>query len=319
MLLQVARVAVAALVGSITYNTGRNVYETVQIVSKERQQLLPPLLPTLLQSQPLPQSVSELQKLSRQEIIHLYLHYCTAVPSDLIDIEGEWNGALLHNNGLVGRQKQELIHVKIMYALLTIVIILLQTRITRFITNRLFGKGRRWNGKSFDAVVATSDTMITSMTSVDNNVDTSTSLNDTTNVRSSNSETTGSGWNRFEVLTQYRTSHKNDIRRRKKTSKTATTTKSTTVILKTEKEHLFGYKLDPSRLYPHESSICLDYTNSQSKLSLWKGMKDELRVLPISPNPNSMNKYDILIGLGSLSWSGGIYNCSPFCLYRKCK
>lgn len=104
MLLPVARVAVAALVGSITYNTGRNVYETVQIVSKERQQPSSPLpIPTLLQSQPLPQSVSELQKLSRQEIIHLYLHYCTAVPSDLIDIEGEWNGALLHNNGLVGR------------------------------------------------------------------------------------------------------------------------------------------------------------------------------------------------------------------------
>ena len=104
MLLPIARVAVAALVGSATYSTGRNVYETVQVVSKQRRQPIPTVSrSSSSQQQPLPQSVSELQKLSRQEIIHLYLHYCAAVPSDLIDIEGEWNGALLHNNGLVGR------------------------------------------------------------------------------------------------------------------------------------------------------------------------------------------------------------------------
>lgn len=196
-----------------------------------------------------------------------------------------------------------------------------KTRITKFITNRLFGNGRRWNGKSFDAVGASSsdDTMIQTPTSMDNNIDTTSSIPDAS-ATSSNSDTSGSGWNRFEVLTQYRStgSHKNDIRRRKKTSKTASTT-STTVILKTEKEHVFQYKIGPSRLYPHESSIYLDYMKSQSKLSPWKGMKDEIRILPRSPNQNSMNKYDILIGLGSLSWSGGIYNCSPFCLYRKCK
>jgi hypothetical protein len=101
MLLPVARVAVAALVGSVTYNTCRNVYETVQITSKQQQQQQTPPIALLRSQQLLPQSVSELQKLSRQEIIHLYIHYCTAVPSDLADIKGEWNGALLHNNGLV--------------------------------------------------------------------------------------------------------------------------------------------------------------------------------------------------------------------------
>ena len=104
MLLPIVRVAAAALVGSITYQTGRNVYETIQVVSSappstasssQSQQSPPP--PT----QPKPQSVSDLQKLSRLEIVHLYLNSCTAVPSDLTMVEGEWSGTLLRNNGLV--------------------------------------------------------------------------------------------------------------------------------------------------------------------------------------------------------------------------
>ena len=171
------------------------------------------------------------------------------------------------------------------------------------------------------------------------NVDNTSSIND--NIASgrrsssdSSCDTSGSGWNRFEVLTQHRTNNnnknKNDRRRKKSLRTAASATCTTTVILKTEKQHVFDYKFDLSRLYPHEPSICLDYTNSQSTFSLWKGMKDELRVLPTttpilssssssSQSISSYNKYDILIGLGSLNWSGGIYNCSPFCLYRKCK
>ena len=94
MLLPVAKVAVAAFVGSVTFNTGRNVYETVKILSKQQH-------PQQQQQQPLPQSVSELQKLSRQEVIKLYLNDCNALPSDLTFINGEWNGALLNCNGLV--------------------------------------------------------------------------------------------------------------------------------------------------------------------------------------------------------------------------
>ena len=103
MLLPIVRVAAAALVGSITYQTGRNVYETIQVVSSAppstassslTQQTPPP-------TQPIPQSVSDLQKLSRLEIVHLYLNSCTAVPSDLTMVQGEWSGTLLRNNGLV--------------------------------------------------------------------------------------------------------------------------------------------------------------------------------------------------------------------------
>ena len=181
---------------------------------------------------------------------------------------------------------------------------------TKFITNRLFGRGRRWNGKSFDAVTST-----TSCSSDDND-----------------DRRTGTGRNQFDVLRQYRTPTRNSNNRRRRTTKTSKiSSSSTTVILKTEREHVFDYQMEPSRLHPHDSSICLSYQNHQGKLSLWKGMKDELRVLPTTTSSaptsttvdenNSWNrpKYDILIGLGSLSWSGGIYNCSPFCLYRRRK
>ena len=95
MLLPVARVAVAALVGGVTYHTGRNVFETAKIISQQQQQ------PPSPSQNRLPQSVSELQKLSRHELIHLYLHDCVALPSNVTSIQGEWNGALLNNNGLV--------------------------------------------------------------------------------------------------------------------------------------------------------------------------------------------------------------------------
>lgn len=187
---------------------------------------------------------------------------------------------------------------------------------TKFITNRLFGRGRRWNGKSFDAVTTTTSTTSRNFSSNDDNNDA---------IRSDG--LTGTGWNQFDVLRQYRT----PAIHRRHTSTKSSTSSSTTVILKTEREHVFDYRMEPSRLHPHDLSICLDYQNHQGILSLWKGMKDELRVLPtttssISPtattvDENNMNrqKYDILIGLGSLSWSGGIYNGSPFCLYRRRK
>jgi hypothetical protein len=137
----------------------------------------------------------------------------------------------------------------------------------------------------------------------------------------------GTGWNRFEKFTQYKTV----ARKGRPTSYNAikeSTLKnqqldSITAVLKTEKEHPFLYDVTASRLYPYAPSLQIDYSNNQGTFSLWKGMKDEVRLLPkISSEEEGNiakknNQYDILIGLGSLSWSGGIYNCSPFCLYRK--
>ncbi len=109
MLLPIARVAAAAFVGSVTYQTGRNVYETIQVVSPPSTSLSS--LSQQPPQKPIPQSVSELQKLSRPEIIDLYLNYCTAVPSDLTMVEGEWSGTLLRNNGLVSSSRRAMLYL----------------------------------------------------------------------------------------------------------------------------------------------------------------------------------------------------------------
>jgi len=110
-------------------------------------------------------------------------------------------------------------------------------------------------------------------------------------------------------------------------------------------KHDFDYSLQKSKFVNDETkSICLKYSKYQSSIftSLWYTMTDELRyiTLPITTtttttdtvaldndndNDNDterrrrsrrcINK-NILIGLGSMSWSGGILNCSPFVLWR---
>jgi hypothetical protein len=141
-----------------------------------------------------------------------------------------------------------------------LLLLLAQTRVTRFITNRLFGKGRRWNGKRFN--VETLD-----------------------------------GINRFEAFSQ---------------KKDRVDPKKVTVTLKTETNHAFDWGVDRSPLSADKKSIVLNYERHQKNWSLWKHMTDELRMLPVDAN----GQYDILLGLGSMRWSGGALNCSPFCLYR---
>jgi hypothetical protein len=120
MILPVARAAVTAIAASLAYNTGRNVYETIQITkstlhptpnsltdghtsvvhvaedSPSSNRIL--LDPVAISS--MPTSVVELQALSRRQIINLYNNHCI-VPNDLSIIDGEWQGILLNNNGLV--------------------------------------------------------------------------------------------------------------------------------------------------------------------------------------------------------------------------
>ncbi len=54
-------------------------------------------------------------------------------------------------------------------------------------------------------------------------------------------------------------------------------------------------------------------------------MIDEVRVIEI-PNQNAYEgkgtqnitnqKEYIILGMGSMAWSGGMYNCQPFCLHK---
>lgn len=113
---------------------------------------------------------------------------------------------------------------------------------TRFITNRLFGKGREWNGKRF-AVDSTS---------------------------SSSSGADGHhlvGRNRFDRFSVVRDPKMKKIR--------------STVILVTDEDRPFRAAMATSRFDPlqQQRSVILDYANETNPL-LWRSMKDEIRVVP---------------------------------------
>jgi hypothetical protein len=158
-----------------------------------------------------------------------------------------------------------------------------QTQVTNFLTNGLFGKGRKWNGKLFDGH-------------------------------------DGRGRNRFFSSSKTTNEQIHPV-----------SSESTTI----DTEHTFDLSVAPSRLgvsikeelqdndnsntdsnsnqaTPHEMmkvALC-DYTQHQSRFSLWYSMKDELRVVKCSNG-------QIVLGLGSMGWSGSIWNASPFCLWRE--
>jgi hypothetical protein len=66
--------------------------------------------------------LEKLQAMPRHELLRLFL--VSQHPTDLEAIQGEWNGILLSNN-------------------------IILTSITNFLSNGLFGWGRKWNGKTF--------------------------------------------------------------------------------------------------------------------------------------------------------------------------
>ena len=85
------------------------------------------------------------------------------------------------------------------------------------------------------------------------------------------------------------------------------------------KVHKFDYSIAPSIF--GKSSIRLNYSSHQGLLSLWKTMVDEVRILKFPRVDNnieeSKEQFDIiLLGVGSMAWSGGMYNSQPFCLYQ---
>lgn len=75
--------------------------------------------------------------------------------------------------------------------------------------------------------------------------------------------------------------------------------------------HNFDWKVKESAFFEGET-LSLDYSNYQSILSPWKSMKDEVRVLGKTKDGKL-----IMIGMGSMAWSGGMLNAAPFCLFAK--
>lgn len=81
--------------------------------------------------------------------------------------------------------------------------------------------------------------------------------------------------------------------------------------INTELEHQFDYSVAKSKLGDISGdSMRLIYADYQQPFSLWKSMEDELRLL------RSDDGSEILLGMGSMAWSGGFMNCQPFCLVK---
>ena len=161
--------------------------------------------------------VENLQQMKRRDLLELF---CQSSSPSSTRIQGDYDGCLLDNNGL--------------------------TLVTQFLTDGLFGKGKRWSGKAFTS--------------------------------------SNRGINRF-----YSSQEENPIQ-----------------------QHSFSYNIGQSRLHPNKNSIRLDYSHDQAPWSLWKTMTDELRLVAVLNDGG-----EVWIGMGCMAWSGGVWNSSPFCLYRQ--
>jgi hypothetical protein len=213
--------AASAVVLTLAGGTVRNMLQTVRVVGSSGSTIngentnrqLPASACTTPEA-----TVEYLQSLEREELLQLF---CSgSEPKDLSELCGEWDGLLLKNNGLG-----------------------MTTVGSNFMSNVLFGKGRKWNGKAFGAE--------------------------------------GKGVNRFYGRASG----------------------------STEKEHSFDFSSqESSRIQSSKPSVSLQYSNYQSTLSLWKTMTDEVRCLP--------GDTEVLIGFGAMTWSGGMLNSAPFCLWR---
>jgi len=190
--------------------------------------------------------------------------------------------------------------------------------VTNFITNRMFGRGRKWLGKAYyltppktTATTTTTTTTTATCASNDNNVDT----------------IIGVGRNRF--------SHDNH-------HPTTQSVASNELLDRT-----FDYSIEksalPSSLSTSSKSLFNRYASHCSLFSsllslLWRGMVDELRVVALLDNNDDDNNEGnsssstnngngvenqkrrvVLLGMGYFTWSGGVWNLAPFCLIaRKC-
>jgi hypothetical protein len=206
--------AACVATGILITGCARNMLQTARIANLSLNIAAPPVLPVEA-GESTETVVDYLQTLSREELLRLF---CSSQPpSDAEQLCREWNGILLSNNNLG------------------------MTSIgSRFMSNVLFGKGRRWNGKSFGRG--------------------------------------GKGINRFVG----------------------------NMAGQLEKEHSFDYAQGESRIMRGTSSTILSYSQYQGPLSLWRTMTDEVRSLP---------GVNVLIGFGAMTWSGGMLNSAPFCLF----
>ena len=136
--MQIISVLIGGTIAALGGSSGINMFQSLRISQKEHQQ--PATANTILEqyisstgdgkvSAPSNKSVddivADLQRLRRSEFLELWMA-CDAPAQNMKSVDGDWNGVLLDNNGL------------------------LMTKVSEFLTDALFGrKFDKWNGKAF--------------------------------------------------------------------------------------------------------------------------------------------------------------------------
>ena len=93
-------------------------------------------------------------------------------------------------------------------------------------------------------------------------------------------------------------------------------------------DRTFDYSIGQSALCSTPSLInrYSVHCNSSPMSLIWRGMVDELRVIPLSFNSvcndekqqqEETGRVILLLGMGYFTWSGGAWNSAPFCLVAR--
>jgi hypothetical protein len=144
LVVSTAKIIASAVVLTLASQCARNMIQTARIVAgtekpSPAENVLPSAIvdtsildarnlydtDTLLSSLPLPPVVKHLQSLDRKELLELFCQSQPPKENVIMELNGEWNGCLLENNGRI------------------------MTSVSNIMTHLLFGKGHRWNGKVF--------------------------------------------------------------------------------------------------------------------------------------------------------------------------
>jgi len=255
--------------------------------------------------------VDAIKKMNRAQLLQLFLEGSTA-PTSETELYGDWDGCLLDNNSPF------------------------MTTVTSFITNILFA-GRMtsssfssssrtvWNGKSFLPKTGTLNNQrrginrfrqTTTTTTPTELVAQQASIHDQDDTCTNNGS---NGTGNAGASASFVAYQKHDFDYSLEESSFIQSSRQT------KDGKIDDDNVDNSDTNSNNSnkSICLNYSNYRSTpLSLWYTMKDEVRFvnvpipIPTIPGQQEPQQHSILIGLGSMLWSGGKLNCSPFLLWR---
>ena len=106
-----ANLAAAAATAVLALSSGRNMVQTVQVSQQDARKMAKSscddsatnnammMVQTSSDSSSTEAVVKYFQKLKRKDLLTVY--FCSRAPETIEEIEGEWDGCLLDNNGLV--------------------------------------------------------------------------------------------------------------------------------------------------------------------------------------------------------------------------